>query len=222
MNSVGGGVQRRCLAWIACCSVVASLSGCELPPPPAPVLAPVTGVVMFNGAPVDGATVEFLQEGAPFRSAGRTDTRGRFNLTSLTEGDGAPIGTHRVVIRVRPVVIDERAVAGVDGLNRRELDHKLGATAAVAIDESPLPQEDDLPAAPVAEVADFDGGDAFEAPGLEPTVGSSVASPREPAAEAAAREPAELPAKYGSPESTDLEFEVVSGRLNDFTIVLTN
>lgn len=216
-----GDVQFRWLTSIAACAGFVSLWGCELPPPPAPVLAPVTGRVMFNGTPVESAMVEFIQEGAPFRSAGRTDAHGRFMLTSLTEGDGAPIGTHRVVIRVRKVFFDERAVAGVYEVNRLELDQRLGDTDVAAFDEALLPEEFDFPAAPVADLASIDECEAFETPGLVPTFGNSTVPEQEPAGDAADREPAELPAKYSSPESTDLVFEVVSGRLNDFTIVLT-
>lgn len=222
MSSVGGGAQRRCLAWIASCAVLASLMGCELPPPPAPELAPVTGVVTFKGVPVASAMVEFIQEGAPFRSAGLTDEDGRFVLTSVNDGDGAPIGSHRVVISVRDVLFDEGAVASTYEVNRRELDLTLGMRAPTVFDESLPTQEVDFPFESVEPPAVVDDSESFGAP-VPAVVGQdSKESLSEAPTTDTAHKPVRLPGKYASLESTDLEFEVVGGLVNDFTIVLTD
>jgi hypothetical protein len=59
-------------------------------------LAPVEGVVMHNGAPLEGAGVLFLPASGPF-AMGTTDAEGKFTLTTANH-PGALIGEHRVTI----------------------------------------------------------------------------------------------------------------------------
>src|SRR5262245_40734165 len=79
---------------IVCCALV--LSGCG--GKPEVKFAPVKGIVLYNAKPLEGATVEFLQEGSPMRSVGLTDAAGRFELTSMVPGDGAPIGENQATV----------------------------------------------------------------------------------------------------------------------------
>lgn len=60
-------------------------------------MAHVTGTVTFRGEPVEGANVAFFPEqGRP--ATGRTDSAGRFTLSTLDRGDGALLGRHTVAI----------------------------------------------------------------------------------------------------------------------------
>ena len=70
----------------------------------APQLAPVSGIVLYNGQPVNGAVVEFVQPGAPLRSIGVTDDSGAFKITSMSPGDGAIVGMNKVTVIKRTKV----------------------------------------------------------------------------------------------------------------------
>lgn len=65
-------------------------------------LVPVKGVVKYNGAPVEGASVMFLPDGgatAQQRSAsGTTDSHGEFALMTLQPKDGIFPGNYKVVV----------------------------------------------------------------------------------------------------------------------------
>ncbi|HEV3338920.1 MAG TPA: carboxypeptidase-like regulatory domain-containing protein [Pirellulales bacterium] len=69
-------------------------------PPP---LAHVSGLVLLDGAPLESATVRFHPaDGTRPATAGVTDARGRFELTTYFSADhvmrGAPIGTYVVTV----------------------------------------------------------------------------------------------------------------------------
>lgn len=58
----------------------------------------VTGIVTHNSDPLADADVSFIPtEGRP--AYGRTDSTGRFTLTTFDEGDGAMPGKHTVTIQ---------------------------------------------------------------------------------------------------------------------------
>jgi hypothetical protein len=59
-------------------------------------LAPVSGVVTVNGAPVEKAGVLFMPQSGPFAS-GTTDAEGKFTLATANR-PGALVGEHRVAI----------------------------------------------------------------------------------------------------------------------------
>jgi hypothetical protein len=61
-----------------------------------PATSSVTGVVTFNGTPLEGAQVTFFGEGRP--AAGIADAQGRFQLMTFGPGDGALPGEYVVVI----------------------------------------------------------------------------------------------------------------------------
>lgn len=63
-----------------------------------PELVPVSGVVQFQGKPLEGAEVVFRNEQAPRFAVGITDKHGRFRLTSFQTNDGAVVGEHKVTI----------------------------------------------------------------------------------------------------------------------------
>ena len=86
------------------------LSGCA-DGPLKPELAPVKGIVLLDGKPIEGCVVEFLQKGSPTRSMGFTDESGRFELTSFAPGDGASVGTNQVTVTKRTKPTHSASVA---------------------------------------------------------------------------------------------------------------
>lgn len=76
----------------ACLAASAALVGCG--GEGGPSLSPVKGVVKYNGAPVQGASVSFSYENGQL-AVGSTDASGAFSLT--TNGrPGAPLGVAKV------------------------------------------------------------------------------------------------------------------------------
>ncbi len=63
-----------------------------------PTMAQVSGTVTWQGKPVPDAMVLFIHKNRPSAS-GRTDTAGRFSLTTLKPGDGAFLGPVRVTLQ---------------------------------------------------------------------------------------------------------------------------
>lgn len=58
-------------------------------------LEPVTGTVLLDGSPVEGATVVFHGEQG---ASGITDSSGKFTLTTFDPGDGAKVGVYKVTV----------------------------------------------------------------------------------------------------------------------------
>jgi len=86
---------RRKPVEVASCLAIAFVMGCGGTNRPETV--PISGLVTFNGEPVNGATVTFYPEnGRP--ASGRTDSEGVYQLTTFEPNDGALPGTHRVAI----------------------------------------------------------------------------------------------------------------------------
>jgi hypothetical protein len=73
-------------------AVLLAGSGCGRPD-----MAKVSGTITFNGQPVRMATVQFMPQKRPM-SGGVTDKEGRFSLTTRRPGDGAFVGSHKVVV----------------------------------------------------------------------------------------------------------------------------
>jgi hypothetical protein len=91
INSVG--------RFVAIAAVVFSVQGCGGSGADLPETVPVTGKVIFKGAPLTGAAVRFYREGASDRPAvGTTDSKGVFNLTTFNTNDGAQPGPYKVTI----------------------------------------------------------------------------------------------------------------------------
>lgn len=75
------------------------LTGCGGQTAPHPTTE-VTAIVTYQGNPVEGATLTFVNEdhGSPITAVGRTDAQGVAKMKTFAEGDGAVQGTHRVSI----------------------------------------------------------------------------------------------------------------------------
>lgn len=59
---------------------------------------PVTGVVTYNGTPVEGAVVTFAPTGGGQGAVGTTDASGKYSLTTRKKDDGALPGEYLVTI----------------------------------------------------------------------------------------------------------------------------
>lgn len=77
--------------------LAALLVGCQR----GPTVAPVSGVVTHQGAPLANAHVTFTPVEGANPASGFTDARGRFTLQTFSNNDGALIGKHRVSIIAR-------------------------------------------------------------------------------------------------------------------------
>jgi hypothetical protein len=65
---------------------------------------PVTGKVLINGRPAEGAVVVFCPvepsaEVEHLRPAGMADASGQFTLTTFEPSDGAPVGQYKVLVK---------------------------------------------------------------------------------------------------------------------------
>ncbi|MBN2293524.1 MAG: carboxypeptidase regulatory-like domain-containing protein [Pirellulales bacterium] len=59
----------------------------------------VTGTVKFtDGSPVAGVCLTFETDTPPISATCITDSEGKFTLSTLGDGDGAPVGHYRVLI----------------------------------------------------------------------------------------------------------------------------
>ncbi len=62
-------------------------------------LAPVSGVILYEGQPLPNAIVCFLPEGIDNRAASvQTDANGRFILTTINKADGIASGKYQVTV----------------------------------------------------------------------------------------------------------------------------
>lgn len=89
--------------------LVLSLVGCSGGPeenPNWPKRYPTSGTVSYQGKPVEGAEVTFTNQAGTSTGVGKTDSSGKFHLTTYTEKDGVVAGTQVVSIR-RVDVIDK-------------------------------------------------------------------------------------------------------------------
>lgn len=85
--------MRRLTGGFALVTVVVALAGCGRDGPP---MAEAGGIVTYNGAPLQGATVVFQPDSGPV-SVGTTDAEGRFELMTNGEPE-AVVGPGKVAI----------------------------------------------------------------------------------------------------------------------------
>ena len=84
---------RNAQSVAACLATVLMLAGCGQP-----TMAKVSGTVTWQGKPVPDAMVQFIHKNRP-GATGRTDSEGRFSLTTLKPGDGAFFGPVSVIVQ---------------------------------------------------------------------------------------------------------------------------
>jgi hypothetical protein len=79
-------------------SLTLLVAGCSSAPGDRPELTPVSGTVVYNGKPIEGAEVAFWGEGAPRPAKGLTDAEGKFSLSMFDFNDGALPGANKVTV----------------------------------------------------------------------------------------------------------------------------
>ncbi|QDV22729.1 carboxypeptidase-like regulatory domain-containing protein [Aureliella helgolandensis] len=92
---------------VCCLFVLMGFVGCSggrSENPDWPERIPVSGVVTYQGDPVEGAEVTFTNTAASSTGAGKTDSGGRFYLTTYVERDGVVPGQQAVAIRCVEVI----------------------------------------------------------------------------------------------------------------------
>jgi hypothetical protein len=67
----------------------------------------VTGMVTYNGKPLEQGTIKFMPDKSEGRSAGGTIVDGRYSLTTQDPDDGALPGTYKVSIVSRLVDVSK-------------------------------------------------------------------------------------------------------------------
>jgi hypothetical protein len=70
-------------------------------------VVPVSGVVTYQGKPLEGYRVTFMPTDGRRPAIGLTDAEGKFALGTNEVGDGAVVGTHKVAFVWAPPVIGE-------------------------------------------------------------------------------------------------------------------
>lgn len=83
-------------ALVATAMIAVVVSGCSRNAKP--TRTPVSGVVSYQGKPVEGATVSFSPIGTGVIATAITDSSGKYALHTFEEGDGAVPGDYRVTI----------------------------------------------------------------------------------------------------------------------------
>lgn len=109
----------------------AILSGCGGQSDPwiaeRPKTVPVTGMVILDQKPVEGAIVSFLSESQQNGASARTRADGTFTLTTFVDDDGAVPGVYRVAISKAVVKTDQKA-QGEDGGTVTGIEHIIPET----------------------------------------------------------------------------------------------
>jgi hypothetical protein len=84
---------------VAHAAVLGVLVGCGGSGAELPATSPVSGTVLLDGKPLEGAAVRFYREDKVDRPAiGVTGSDGKFKLTTFNTNDGAQPGTYKVTV----------------------------------------------------------------------------------------------------------------------------
>ena len=122
------------LLFLALSAIGCGESAVERPP-----TYPVSGTVMYNGAPVEGATVNFMGEGANRAGTGVTDAQGGFKLSTYGANDGAVAGSHKITVtKADPNAAPSGSMADEAGDDPLALGAMMEAAAADEDGKKPL------------------------------------------------------------------------------------
>jgi hypothetical protein len=158
-------------------AILLLLVGCGGSDFDAPTTHPVTGTVTYNGAPVEGAIVQFvpsLAEGGPSPASGKTDAAGMYKLrttfTPSVEEDGAMEGSYAVIVQkinLPPVVQPESPPPGLSPQEQSEFMAEqarktMGRQAAQPPPKSELPDKYSKKQTTPLEATVSEGGGTFD------------------------------------------------------------
>jgi hypothetical protein len=96
-------VPRACFA--AALMFLAGCSGSDKWVDGRPPVYPVSGQVVYQGKPLEGASVTFSPLEGTHGGAGQTDVEGRFSLTTFEANDGVPAGKYRVTVTKAEAIV---------------------------------------------------------------------------------------------------------------------
>ena len=109
--------------------------------------SPVSGVVLLDGKPLAGASVQFIPQGTGRDATGETDSSGQFAMSTFQARDGVIPGTYKVVIAPPTGVADTAQYASAeDAMSAAPKAAKKAAGPAFPekysrADQTPLTQE---------------------------------------------------------------------------------
>jgi hypothetical protein len=96
-------ISQFSITLLCCGGFLLQFTGCGSSDPDAglnrPKRVPVTGLVSYQGRPVADADVTFLNDTSQTTGTARTDSEGRFEVTTFRDRDGAVPGAQLVAIR---------------------------------------------------------------------------------------------------------------------------
>lgn len=99
-------------------------------------LTPVNGTVTYDGTPLDGATIVFMNESGSKQATGRSDENGKFSL-DYNNGPGVPAGTYKVMVTRTKIV---------EGTSPAEAAGKIDKGYLEKMKAKDLPKGTELPA----------------------------------------------------------------------------
>ena len=91
-----------------------------------------SGQVMYKGQPVSEASVMLVPQEGQRAAVGKTDSQGRFVLTTLTAGDGAMPGKYKIVITKTAAVEAAADAAEMPDITKEQAIVKPAAAAIPA------------------------------------------------------------------------------------------
>jgi hypothetical protein len=75
---------------------------------------PVAGVVLLDGKPIAGASIQFVAQGKGRDATAETDNNGEFAMSTFQPRDGMLAGTYKVVISPPAGAADSKQYASAD------------------------------------------------------------------------------------------------------------
>ena len=87
--------RRIAIRWAAAVLAAAALTGCG---DSRQKTAVVRGKVTYKGKPVPHGSVTFMPTGSSPAATGEIQSDGKYTLTTYSSGDGAVLGSHKVMI----------------------------------------------------------------------------------------------------------------------------
>jgi hypothetical protein len=79
-----------------------------------PTTAPVSGTVLLDGKPVEGAAVSLVPNAGGRFGYGTTDAQGKFTISTYGDNDGATLGGHKILVTKADIIPPTKAAATIE------------------------------------------------------------------------------------------------------------
>jgi hypothetical protein len=114
------------------------LSGCN-----SSGLAPVTGQVLLDGAPLPNASIQFVPQGTGRDATGATDAEGIFAMSTNEPRDGVMAGTYKVVVTARATAPPQQFASADEAMRAAAVAKPMPSSSIVPlkytrVDQTPL------------------------------------------------------------------------------------